>query len=35
MLGQALQVYYRLMGWNPDGIPEEKELVKLRLDWSL
>ena len=30
---QAIQAYYGVMGWDPDGVPTEGKLIELGIDW--
>ena len=34
-LDHALDEYYRLAGWTPDGIPTQKTLEKLDIAWAM
>ena len=34
-LKRAIELYYRLMGWDKNGIPEDFKLYELELDWLI
>lgn len=34
-LKKAIELYYRLMGWDKDGVPEDFKLYELELDWLI
>ncbi|NVM43740.1 MAG: hypothetical protein HWN79_02395 [Candidatus Lokiarchaeota archaeon] len=32
---KAIMTYYKMMGWDEDGIPTKSKLEELELDWIL